>query len=149
MTSKFSPEARGSVLQGLYGGLTLSESIERAGLAEQTVKNWLNRGRKDLSRSVESEHATFAVAVDEARDVASAAEMTLEEFRGHLNRAVRNGSVAAMKLWMDVRPDLDEDEVDDPFARFAESDQLDRLNARRATRLAAQRPRDPFAEGTP
>ncbi len=112
MRSTFTPRARGSVLQGLYAGLTLVESIERAGLAEQTVKGWLTRGRQDP----DSEHGRFAAAVDEARDVAARADMTLAEFRGHLNRAVRAGSVSAMRLWLTLHQSEQDEADDDPFA---------------------------------
>jgi len=114
MRSTFAPETRGRVLQGLFAGLTLAEAIERAGLAEATVKAWLTRGRKDLERHAESEHAMFARAVDEAREVAATAELSLPEFKGFLAKAVRGGSVAAMRLWLDLQ-DREQREPDGPF----------------------------------
>lgn len=129
MVTRFTAEARGGVLQGLYGGLTLVEACGRAGVPVKTVKGWLTRGRAES----ETAYATFAQAVDEARDVAARADMALPEFRGHLNKAVRAGSIAAMRLWLDVfdRQDGREpDAVDELLRRRAErrASVLDRLD---------------------
>lgn len=115
MRARFTPEARGAILQNLYAGLTLAESAERAGLPPQTLRNWLTRGRGEAG----TEHAAFVTAVDEARDVAAAAPMSSAEFRGCLNRAVRRGSVAALKLWWAIHADEAAGgavDAEDPFA---------------------------------
>lgn len=137
MTRRFTPETRGAVLQGLNAGLTLAESAQRAGLPEQTLKNWLTQGR----READTEHADFAAAVDAARERAARAPMDDREFRGCLNAAVRAGSVQAMKLWWSVRDDDDD----------LEHDALGQLNRRRRERRAGITSRldeldDPFAE---
>lgn len=145
MRSTFTSEARGSVLQGLYAGLTLAESIERAGLPEQTVKNWLTRGRKDIDHGAESEYATFARAVDEAREVAATADLSLPEFRGCLAKAVRAGSVTAMRLWIEMRDrEAAEDGCeDDPFAAL---DGAGDFRMRRAKRRGEQSVIDRLAQ---
>lgn len=130
MTSRFTPETRGAVLQALYSGLSLSESADQAGVPLQTLKNWLTRGRQET----DTEYSAFASAVDEARDVAARAPMSDREFRGYLNRAVRGGSVQAMRLWIALRQE-DDDEPADPFAELDAHDDLswiDRLAARKA-----------------
>lgn len=137
MTTRFTPETRATVLQALDAGLTLRESARRAGLPEQTLKNWLTKGRQEA----DTEHADFTAAVDEARDRAARAPMTDREFRGCLNAAVRAGSVQAMKLWWSVREDDDPD---------LENDAIGQINQRRRERRASVRSRldaldDPFA----
>ena len=77
MRSRFTPEARGAVLQGLSAGLTLGEAAERAGLPVQTVKNWCTQGRCEIG----TPHAEFALAVEAAREAAGRAVMNEEEFR--------------------------------------------------------------------
>jgi hypothetical protein len=78
----------------------------------QTLKNNLALGRKESG----TERAAFAEAVDAARVAAAQAPMTLVEFRGFLNAAVRAGSVAAMKLWLEV---YEHGEPDDELAALA------------------------------
>lgn len=116
MTTRFGPTMCGSIIRSVRSGLTIAESAERAGVAAQTVRHWLSRGRGEIG----TEHAAFAAAVDDARAAASHAPMSDREFRGHLARAVRNGSVGAMRLWWRTRS---EDELDDerelnPFAEL-------------------------------
>ena len=130
MRSRFTAEARGGVLQGLSAGLTLTEAAERAELPTQTVKNWLTRGRSEIG----TEHAAFALAVDAAREAAERAAMSEQEFRGCVNRAVRAGSVQAMRLWWAIRSDDESDVVDeDPFADL--DDPVTQLARRRMSRL--------------
>lgn len=134
MTSRFTPETRGAVLQALYSGLSLSESADQAGLPVQTLKNWLTRGR----RETDTDYSAFATAVDEARDVAARAPMSEREFRGYVNRAVRGGSVQAMRLWIALRQA--DDERNDPFAELdehGEPDFISRLAARHNERRGA------------
>ena len=130
MTARFTPELQGSVLRALYAGLTLVEAAEQVGVAERTLRNWLSTGRSNP----DSEHGRFAVAVDEARDVAARADMTLDEFRGHLNKAVRAGSVAAMKVWLELHEREQEDGEAGPFASLdSEESAIQRLARRRTT----------------
>jgi hypothetical protein len=73
--------------------------LRRAGVREETLKGWLARGRReDLGP-----FATFAADVSEARRRAqqSPGQMSVAEWREHVERAVRGGSVQAMKLWAD------------------------------------------------
>ena len=112
-------------MQGLYAGLTLSEAVGHAGLPVQTVKNWLTRGRSEIG----TEYAGFAVAVDAARDAAARAVMSDAEFQGALNRAVRAGSVSAMKLWWQLRAAGDSFEAfGGPFAVLDGPSCLDQLD---------------------
>ena len=113
MTTRFGPMVCGSIVQSVRGGLTIAESAERAGVAAQAVRHWLSRGRGEIG----TEHAAFAAAVDDARAAASHAPMSDREFRGHLAKAVRGGSVGAMRLWWRTRSEdeLDADLPDDPF----------------------------------
>jgi hypothetical protein len=114
MLTRFTPEARDAILAGLRAGLTLGEAAHQADMPVQTVKNWLARGRSEE----DTDHAEFAEAVDAAREAAALAPMGDAEFLGHVARAVRSGSVQAMKLWNAIRT-ADPDAPDaDPFAEL-------------------------------
>lgn len=128
MKALFTPENRGAVLQGVRAGLTIGEAAERAGLASQTVRNWLSAGRAEDGTG--SPHALFAEAVDEAREEAATSELSESEFHATLNRAVRNGSVQALRLWWAInQPDSDD--------RERLPDAIDELRAQRAARRRA------------
>jgi len=125
MMSRFSAEVREAIVGHVRAGVSLADAAAAADVAAQTLKNWLSRGRAET----DTDHARFAAAVDAAREAAAAAAMTDHEFQGHLNAAVRRGSVTAMRLWVQVNREPPDD--DDPF----ELDELDRLKERRDTRL--------------
>ena len=115
--TKFTPQARALLLAGIRTGLTLNEACEDVAIAPDTVKSWLQRGRRETG----TDYAAFAEAVDLARETAATAVMDEEEFKQHLNAAVRKGSVTAMKLWWAIhQADADED-PDEP----SELDELD------------------------
>lgn len=97
--SKFTPEARGALLERFSAGLSLPEAARAVGVNEKTLKGWLTRGRREDIGA----YGEFAVAVDAARADAEQrpAPMTAEEFQAKLDEAVRAGSVQAMKLWND------------------------------------------------
>src|SRR5215218_8169343 len=113
MRTRFTSETRGAVLEALRAGLTLSEAARGADLPEGTLKGWLTRGRAESG----TDHAMFAAAVDAAREGASLADLTDAEFRACVNRAVRAGSVQAMKLWLAIRDDAPNG-ADEPFAEL-------------------------------
>ena len=131
MRSRFTPEARGAVLQGLSAGLTLGEAAERAGLPVQTVKNWCTQGRCEIG----TPHAEFALAVEAAREAAGRAAMSEQEFRGCVARSVRAGSVQAMRLWWAIHV---EERAGFEYDPFSNPDDIDRLRLRRLRRLAGQ-----------
>jgi hypothetical protein len=143
--ARFTPETRGAILQGLFAGLTLREAAERARVPIQTVRNWITRGNAESG----TDHALFALAVDQAREVSSRADMDDAEFMGHLSRAVRAGSVHAMRLWWRVNhgqgpkadADDDEDGEPDPFSA------LDQLDATAFPAALAGVGRDPHGNG--
>jgi transposase-like protein len=113
MRTRFTPETREAVLEGLRAGLTLSEAAQGADLPEGTLKGWLTRGRAESG----TEHALFAAAADAARETASRADLTDAEFRACVVRAVRAGSVQGMKLWLAIRDDAPKGAAD-PFAEL-------------------------------
>lgn len=92
--SKFTPESRLAVIARLEAGSSLAQSCSAAGLRLATVKGWLTRGRQERQGA----YSEFAAAVDAARKAAEG-PMSPEEFQRHLDRSVRAGNVAAMKLW--------------------------------------------------
>jgi hypothetical protein len=95
--TKFTDETRATVLGYVAAGASLADAARRAGVREKTLTGWLARGRReDLGP-----FAAFAADVADARRRAqqSPGPMSPSEFREHLERAVRAGSVQAMKLW--------------------------------------------------
>jgi len=111
--------------------VSLTDAARRVGVAERTVKHWLTRGRREPG----SVYAGFLAEVEGARDGAGdVGEMGEGEFREAVARAVREGSVPAMKLmWEMLRadqadPDAKNEKPVDPLAEF------DQLAQRRSAR---------------
>lgn len=101
-SSKFTPENRASILARLELGVSYRDAAAAAGIRPETARSWLTRGRKQGS----GDYAEFAQAVEQARQSRDTAPaMSSEEFREHLEAAVRGGSVQAMKLWSDLHAD--------------------------------------------
>ena len=106
--SKFTAPARAQIVAGVGAGASLPDAAHAAGVHPATLKGWITRGRRG-----EAGYAEFAAEVEAAREAAEAAvPMTREEFRRHLDRAVRAGSVQAMKLWSEI--DLRERKLPEP-----------------------------------
>jgi hypothetical protein len=94
---KFTPETRATVVGCVAAGASLADAARRAGVREGTLTGWLARGRREDI----GPFAVFAADVADARRQAqqSPGQMSAREFREHVERAVRAGSVQAMKLW--------------------------------------------------
>jgi transposase-like protein len=116
--SKFTEANRAILLDRFAAGVTVEEAARGLDLYPKTVKGWLTRGR----RETEGPYAEFAEAVAAAREEAKAAAanvMTRDEFDEHLAKAVRAGSVQAMKLYWEIdRERRKDDGGPDPFAEF-------------------------------
>jgi transposase-like protein len=113
--SKFTPENRAVILAQLRSGGSLAGACRDVGVRLKTAEGWLTRGRRDD----DGDYADFAQAVDEARVARQRAGLTPDEFEKHLSKAVRAGSVQAMKLWADLHlkqpPPEDPAKPADPF----------------------------------
>jgi IS30 family transposase len=97
--SRFTPENRASLIQRFEAGATMPDAARALGLRAATVREWLRRGK----REDEGPYADFAVAFEAARQRRDEQPpMSRAEFQQHLDRAVRSGSVAAMKLWAEI-----------------------------------------------
>jgi transposase-like protein len=115
--SKFTPENRAVILAQLRTGGSLAGACREIGVRLKTAEGWLTRGRREN----DGDYADFAQAVDEARAAHERAGMTPDEFEGHLAKAVRAGSVQAMKLWAELhlKPGgKDDDEAAKPADPF-------------------------------
>ncbi len=97
--SRFTEAVRVELLAAIRGGASLPDACSRVGISPHTVKSWLQRGRREEG----TPHAAFAAAVDGAREASAVEPMDDDEFQAHLDRAVRAGSVQAMKLWGELR----------------------------------------------
>lgn len=97
--SRFTEAVRVELLASVRGGASLPDACSSAGIPAATVKSWLQRGRREDG----TPHAAFAKAVDGAREASAVEPMDDAEFQTHLDRAVRAGSVQAMKLWGELR----------------------------------------------
>jgi transposase-like protein len=121
MKAKFTTEATQAVIASLRAGRTISEAAEDAGVASQTLRNWLSTGRAERG----TELAVFASLADAARDEAAHAPLDEDEFHDRLNAAVRAGSIQALRLWWAVNREHDEERPPDA---------LDALRAQREAR---------------
>lgn len=118
------------VIGAVKAGATIAEAAQQAEAAESTVKRWLTDGRREPN----GPYGNFSFAIDfirEVRDNRDSSDQPVDdaEVQLHLSRAIRNGSVQAMKVWVDAyRKRGDEDEKPaDPLSG------LDELAARRAS----------------
>lgn len=102
MKSRFD-SVSGPLLEALRAGSSWSEACRVVDVSAYTAKSWLQKGRQEP----DGRYARFALDVEAAREVAEAsapgreAPLTVEEVMAHLARAVRAGSVTAMKAWLD------------------------------------------------
>jgi len=97
---KWTPENREGLLELLRDGLSLKDASREIDVGEQTVKNWISRGRREEG----TDYAEFVDAVEEARREHAEREkpLTEEELMLVASRAAKKGSVAAMKLVYDI-----------------------------------------------
>jgi hypothetical protein len=98
------------IIGAIRTGLTLAEACARLGVNMKTVRTWMHR------------RPEFRAALDAARAQGEATEprsspMTEQEFREHLDAAVRKGVVGAMKLWagLHLREAQPPPAAEDPF----------------------------------
>ena len=112
--SKFTPEACSAILESVSAGASIADAARAAGVREGTLKGWITRGRREPS----GPYTAFAASIERARSDAQArpGQMTADEFRAQLERAVRSGSVTAMKLWSDLFLVDDDDQADAPVS---------------------------------
>lgn len=95
--SRFTDEIRAQIVASVAAGASLPDAARAAGVHPSTVKGWVTRGRRG-----DNPYAEFVGELEAARQDREPDEpMTAEEFRRHLDGAVRAGSVSAMKLWAD------------------------------------------------
>jgi hypothetical protein len=130
--SKFTPEARGSLVERARTGVSLADSCRAMGLRLNTAKAWISRGR----REPHGPYAAFVAALETARQEAidRPEPLSEDEHRRLVSGMVRSGSVAAAKLyWTMLEADRSGEEVtpdaeDNPLA---EVDELARVRQRR------------------
>lgn len=113
--TKFTDQNRVGLIARIADGATLDEASRACGIRPKTVAGWLTRGRRDAG----GPYSEFAAAVERAREKARSAAskaMTPDEFNEHLAKAIRAGSVSAMKLFYEIRREQESDEpVGDEF----------------------------------
>ena len=61
--TKFTPEARGALIERVASGVSLADVARAIGVREKTVKGWITRGR----REDEGAYAAFAPRIGQAR----------------------------------------------------------------------------------
>ncbi len=129
MRSRFEQVAE-QLVGAVRAGATLETACAQASISVHTARAWARKGRKDA----EGRYAQFAADLAAARERPArleSAEMGWDEFEAHLAKAVRAGSVQAMRLFASLhRPDGEAAVEGDEFARF------DELATRRQGRVA-------------
>ena len=89
----------GQLVGAMKAGLSLRDACRQVGVNENTARGWLRRGRQES----EGPFADFAAAMEAARAVeAPFGPMTEKELKLHIWRAVKRGSVQAMKLYAEI-----------------------------------------------
>ena len=125
--TKFTPEARGALIERVASGVSLADAARAIGLREKTVKGWITRGRREDG----GDYAEFAQRIEQARREADERPepMDADELARVVSEAARKGSVAAMKLRHEQLGAKDAPEHEP-------ADEFDELKARRASRAA-------------
>lgn len=127
--TKFTPEMRSALLDRIERGASIPDAAAAEALHESTLKGWLARGREES----EGDYAEFAEGIEAARSAYREQlerPMDREELEREVWKAVRAGSVAAMKLaWEILKARKAEDPGkaggDDPFAQLDADDAQD------------------------
>ena len=131
MATKFTPEARGALIERFAVGCTVADAANAAGLSEMTVKRWITRGRREKKGA----HAEFFAAVEDAREQARnrPEPMDADELARVVSEAARKGNTQAMKLRDEqlLRAERKAEEPAAPADPLAELDELAQVRARR------------------
>jgi hypothetical protein len=129
VTSRFD-EVSGQIVGAVRAGVTLDAACRQAGVSTHTAQNWAKRGRKEP----DGRYGGFARDLGAARVPAPPAQedMSWAEFEACLAKAIRAGSVQAMRVYASIhRPGEGSEQPAKPDA-FAEADQLAQRRANRA-----------------
>ncbi len=123
--TKFTPQARGALIERVASGVSLTDAARAIGLREKTVKGWITRGR----REDEGDYTEFAQRIEQARREADERPQPMDpdELARVVSEAARRGSVAAMKLRHEQLGAEDAPEQEP-------ADEFDELKARRSAR---------------
>lgn len=110
-------EAAPGILGAVRSGASLDEAARRVDVPIGTVRSWAARGRKNL----EGRYGAWVRDLDESRqkrvlprrvrDLAAHGQdgpMTREEAEHIIVMAMRNGSLQAVRLWLEIHPASDE-----------------------------------------
>ena len=90
---------RGELVGALRVGVSLADACRHASVSDRTVRHWIARGRREPGTA----YATLAREVDAARETAGdVGPMDEAELLRVVSRAVRGGSVPAMKLMWEI-----------------------------------------------
>lgn len=113
------------VAEAVEAGASLADAAREAGISTRSVNRWIARGRSEP----EGPYGSFAARVDAVRDARTLPDgpLTRDELEALIARAARRGSVAAMKLALEL---VDEERTG--------PDPLEELKARRARRLRGE-----------
>ena len=129
MTSRFD-EVAGQIVGAVRAGVTLDAACRQAGVSVSTAQGWAKRGRKEP----DGRYGGFARDLEAARGAAvpARADMDWAEFEACLAKAIRGGSVQAMRVYASIhRPGEGSEQPAQPDA-FAEVDDLAQRRASRA-----------------
>jgi hypothetical protein len=123
--SKFTPEIRRALVGRTAASVSLADACRAEGVRLNTVKAWLQRGRRES----QGPYAEFAQAIEKARHTAGnrPSPMDEQELAGVVSQMARHGSVQAAKLrWEMLRSEEGQE--------HGQSDILDELEAKRRSR---------------
>lgn len=119
------------IIANVRQGGSLAAACRDLDIRLKTAEGWITRGRREERGT----YCEFTRAYDEAKAAFEKAGMDQDEFDQHLAKAVRAGSVQAMKLWWDINRKgggEDADENRDPFQALDAEDELAKRRADRS-----------------
>jgi hypothetical protein len=104
------------LLSAVHAGATLDEACRNLGVAIGTARGWAYRGRRGSERYAEFARTLEAIRGERRRaEQALDGPVTLAEAEAVLARAVRRGSIPALKLWLE-RHDRNHQPAEDEFS---------------------------------
>ena len=131
---KWTEANRAVIVANVKANGNVAGAAREIGIRTKLVEQWIAKGRREKS----GPYFDFVKAIEKAKKEYQRQPLTREEFEKHLSRAVRNGSVQAMKLWHEINRKGADDENKDPADPFEDLDELAPRRSKRSQTAKAK-----------
>ena len=100
--SKFTPERREAILESISNRIPYEIAAEANGICEDTLYEWIKRGRQDLKKGVDSEYSAFSEAIK--RTEQEKIREHLEEINENIERWQAQAWILERRWWKHFSP---------------------------------------------